>query len=128
METKVRTYGLQYSKSLLSHPIPAFLPTSQSNQKQRKCKYMTGAAVVRAPPLYSGDAGGRSPSGSARRRGGDATAAVIVRLGSAGRCLSRLLGCQFVRLLLSSSLLAADGDGRRLRRAGLAFGGPAAAG
>lgn len=47
----------------------------------------TGAAVVRAPPLYSGDAGGRSPSGSARRRGGDATAAVIVRLGL-GRALS----------------------------------------
>ena len=44
-----------------------------------------GATGVGAPPLYSGCASGRSPSGSAWRRGGGAAAAVIVRLGSVGR-------------------------------------------
>lgn len=64
-----------------------------------------------APPPSSGGAGGRSTSGSTRRRGGGAAVAVIVRLGSVGRCLLRLCGCQFVRLPHSPSLPAADSSG-----------------
>ncbi|KAM7074841.1 uncharacterized protein WM277_001039 [Molossus nigricans] len=75
----------------------------------------TGAAGVRTPPLYSGGAGGRSPSGSARRRGGGAMVAVIVRLSSAGFCLPRLRGVSLSSFFSAphSRLLTAAGGAWR---------------